>query len=245
MLADRSYRIPTFNDRYWRDQGRKDLKPEEGYNLEAGMKLDLVRKRHKWTVDASTYWMLIDNWIAWLPDHFLSDRDGDGIPEPVYDWRPFNLKTVEASGVELMVRYDLTINGFSLGAHAQYAYTRAVVKQSDRDDDPSLGKQLPYTPAQRYTLGLNGTKKGYFVNLTNYYIGKRTGQDVIGDIYPGYSLVNLVLGKNFHIKNSHLLSGSFTVKNLFNTQYENVYRRAMPGRNYLISIKYFLTTKSK
>ncbi len=241
MLADRSYRIPTFNDRYWRDQGRKDLKSEEGYNLETGLNLELERQKHRWTGDISLYWMLIDNWIAWRPDHFLSDRDGDGIPEPVSDWRPFNLKTVEGAGAELMIRYDLSMEGFKLGAHAQYAYNRAVLKESDRTDDPSLGKQLPYTPAQRYTLGLDGSKKGYFVNIINYFTGKRTGQDVIGDIYPGYTLLNLTLGKNFHIKGPHMLSGSFSIKNLFNSQYQNVYRRAMPGRNYLISIKYFLT----
>jgi iron complex outermembrane receptor protein len=201
----------------------------------------MEREQHKWTADISTYWMLIDNWIVWQPDHFLSDRDGDGIPEPVYDWRPFNLKKVEGSGVELMLRYDLSVNGFKLGAHAQYAHNRAILKESNREDDPALGEQLPYTPAHRYTIGINASKKGYFANLINYYTGKRSGQDVIGDIYQGYTLVNLTFGKNYRIKGSHSISASFSVKNLFNTHYQNVNKRAMPGRNYLLSIKYFLT----
>lgn len=241
FLADRSFRVPTFNDRYWRDQGRKDLKSEDGYNLETGFNFELEGERHKFTSDLSAYWMLIDNWITWQPDRFLSDRDGDGVTEPVYDWRPFNLKKVEGSGVELMLRYDLSVNGLDLGIHTQYALNRAILKESDREDDPSLGQQLPYTPAQRYTIGVNTAIKGYFANLINYYIGKRTGQDVINEVYPGYSLLNLTFGKNFHIKGPHALSGSFSINNLFDTRYQNVNKRAMPGRNYLLSIKYFLT----
>jgi len=33
----RSYRVPTFNDRYWGTQGNPDLEPEDGMNYELGV----------------------------------------------------------------------------------------------------------------------------------------------------------------------------------------------------------------
>ncbi len=61
----KSFRVPTFNDRYWGTQGNPNLKPESGKNLEMGAKFNFDDETVKTTVGINTFYMDVDNWIEW------------------------------------------------------------------------------------------------------------------------------------------------------------------------------------
>ncbi len=223
--VERSYRIPTFNDRYWGAQGRADLKSEKGYSMEVGHNLVWEKGDYSMDFDVAAYYMIVDDWIAWKPSGNL--------------WRPFNLKKVEASGIELNGKLNWRIphGKFELGG--MYAYNRSVLLQGISENDPSVGYQLPYTPKHRFGLNASLIFKKYRFSINNYYTGKRYGIDVINEEIDDFFITNITMSKNFSI-GKNMISVEGQVLNLLDTEYQNVKRYAMPGRNYLLSLNFII-----
>ncbi|HKK81888.1 MAG TPA: TonB-dependent receptor, partial [Prolixibacteraceae bacterium] len=86
----RSYRVPTFNDRYWGNQGNPSLKPETGINIEGGMKFSHTDGNKKTTINMNTYYMNIDNWIEWR--YY-------GV------WQAHNIQRVISKGMEISAQH--------------------------------------------------------------------------------------------------------------------------------------------
>ena len=61
----KSYRVPTFNDRYWGTQGNPDLKPESGRNTELGVKFYSENGDCKTSIGLNAFYMDVENWIEW------------------------------------------------------------------------------------------------------------------------------------------------------------------------------------
>ena len=57
-----SYRVPTFNDRYWGTQGNPNLKPEDGINYELGVKYLFAKKDFKADIKLNAFYMDVKNW---------------------------------------------------------------------------------------------------------------------------------------------------------------------------------------
>lgn len=223
--VERSYRIPTFNDRYWGEQGRADLQSENGYSMEIGHNLEWKPSNFFMNFDMAAYYMKVDNWIVWKPSGNL--------------WRPYNLKEVEVSGVELNTKWiwPLSTGEFELGG--MYAYNRSVLSKGISDNDQSVGHQLPYTPVHRFGLHANLLLASYRFSITNYYTGQRNGIDVINEKIDDFLLTNISISKNISL-GKHLLSVEGQILNVLDVEYQNVNRYAMPGRNYLLSVNFFI-----
>ncbi|MGE3825584.1 MAG: TonB-dependent receptor, partial [Bacteroidia bacterium] len=63
--VSRSYRVPTMNDRFWVPGGNPDLKPESGWNAEAGLFTSFNDSTKLFTplFSATAFSSVIDNWI--------------------------------------------------------------------------------------------------------------------------------------------------------------------------------------
>ncbi len=225
--VERSYRVPSFNDRYWGDQGRTDLKSENGISSELGYHLQL---NTSFDLDIATYYMIVDDWLAWKP--------AGGV------WRPYNLKKVEASGIELNGKWKTNISSASLHLGAMYAYNHSILLEGVGEDDPSVGQQLPYTPRHRFGLNANVTYQSYNIAINNSFTGKRLGMDVNDkeEEVDRYFITNLSISKSLSM-GKHRLSIEGKVQNVFDVEYQNVKRYAMPGRNYLMSINFFINNQ--
>ncbi len=230
---ERSYRVPTFNDRYWGDQGKPDLKSENGYSTEIGQNIQWRTGRCMLEFDLSTFYMIVDDWIIWKEETYVSDITG----KEVRKWRPDNLKKVEAAGVEMdgNLKWQLNQGSFRIGA--MYAYNQTVLLRGISDKDPSVGHQLPYTPKHRFGINANLLYKKYSLSINSYYTGRRYGMDVINEKIDDFVLTNLAVSRNFLLGNQ-VLSIEGQVLNLFDVEYQNIKRYAMPGSNYLISLNY-------
>lgn len=223
--AERSYRVPTFNDRYWGEEGRTDLEAENGYSLEIGHKFQHKLKQGSVEFDVAGFYMKVDDWIAWKPAGSL--------------WRPYNLKQVESSGIEFCSKITQRINAFELEAGGMYAYNKTTLLKGISEDDPSVDYQLPYTPKHRAVLYANLIYKTYRLSVNNSYTGFRYGVDVINEKVDDFLLTDVQLSKNISL-GRQLLSVEAQVLNVFDVDYQNVKRYAMPGRNYLLSINFFI-----
>ncbi len=101
----RAFRAPTFNDLYWPDGGNKDLKPEKGRSLEAG----LFSTGGRVSSQIFLYHRKVRNLISWQP---LGEN---GL------WQPFNLDRFYSWGVELELDYRVSER---MDCGVNYSYNR-------------------------------------------------------------------------------------------------------------------------
>ncbi len=224
-LGARSYRVPTFNDRFWQPGGKADLRPEYGWNAEVGLVYELSRANFSLKSELTHYRLWINDWILWQPD-------GRGI------WSPDNVRKVHGQGVEASLSGTYEWSRFKLELSSNYAFTQSLLKNEGIYQD----KQLPYTPLHRVSLMAKATYGSYFVfaNWQHTSLRYETLDNIQSTVtsIPAFSLFNLGLGKGFSIQ-KRTLTAQILVNNLLNLDYQNYLFRAMPGRNYQIRISFF------
>mgnify|MGYP006206767087 FL=1 len=116
-----------------------------------------------------------------------------------------------------------------------YAWTQAINQTDISENDRSNGNQLPFTPKHKFQSLLSIGKGGSSTFLNFQRVGERfTGTDGSGRLEP-YQLWDLGSNCNWSFKK---LSGNigFQINNLFNTDYQVMPLRAMPGRNYQFNL---------
>lgn len=217
----RSYRAPTLNEWYYKPGGNIDLKPEDGWNEDAGYHLKLnIAKNIEFNHDLSAFNRLINNWILWF---------GGSI------WTPHNIAQVQSRGIE-SINNLVWQNGlwqFHMGLNTSFVL--ATTRASAIPNDGSIGKQIPYSP--RYNgqgnIGL-GYKKIY-LNYNHTYTGYRyTTTDESQYITP-YQTGNIYLSYT-HLYHQKELKLSLQCNNIWNEKYEVVNLRPMPQRNWAMGL---------
>ncbi|WP_050776410.1 TonB-dependent receptor [Algoriphagus machipongonensis] len=217
----KGFKIPTLNDRFWEPGGNPELLPEESWSGELGIDWK-VEGDIQWQNGLTYYRMSVDNWIIWLPKGSV--------------WTPENLKHVSNQGVEYQGSILGNISDWKWGLDWSYTFSRAVTTEGISENDPAIGKQLPYTPQHQANAKLRLGKGGISTYLSTYYVGQRAitaDNPRLMDPYQlfdlGISFQNLRWGKV-------TLPISIQINNLFNTDYQVLYLRAMPGRSFQFNL---------
>ncbi|WP_321372059.1 TonB-dependent receptor domain-containing protein [uncultured Draconibacterium sp.] len=220
--ASKSYRVPTFNDRFWGNQGDPDLDPEDGMSYETGVE-------HNWNGDwfsskfrTNVFYMNIENWIEWR---------SKGV------WVPFNLEKVVTKGVEVMYNSHFDLGKFASDFTANYTYNPAIKMEENRPD-----QQLIHTPKNMANASYMLGYRAFTFFIDGSYYGKRFFDYAINDeqlanrgSLDAYSLVNCGLSYQLNVKDQQF-DCSFSANNIFNKDYQNQRYYAMPGINFRLSI---------
>lgn len=210
----RSYRIPTLNDRYWGSQGNPNLKPEEGFNIETGLKHSYSSGKNHNTINLTAFYMDIDNWIEWR---------NFGV------WQAQNVQRVISKGIELNCHYHFETGKIKSDITLNYTFNRveSVNEQSQR-------RQLIYAP-----LHLGNISYTAFIGETSFYIdGKYTGTrsaNYLGSKLAPNFITNAGATYQFKVKEQPFKI-TLSANNIFNVSYENEKYYAMPGINFRIGI---------
>ena len=214
--ASQNYRIPTFNDIYWRGAGavgNPELLPETANQLELGHRL--IFKNIE--LGLQTYYNEVQDLIVWRPN-------AQGI------WSPINVNATEHYGAELQVKYRYSFNKHALSARGNYAYTQAINKDT--------GDQLIFVPEQKTTASL-----GYqFKKWSAYYQFSYTDEVFTTSdntvTLEGYAVSNLGVEYLLFNKTNNKLRLALRANNILNKNYQTVAFRPNPGRNFLIQTTY-------
>lgn len=235
----RTYRVPTLNELYYVPGGNPALEPEEGWSTELGY--TIVRPENKTIPDEegfrtvvgtrrfsashslTAYNRIINNWIIWF---------GGAI------WTPHNIAQVHSRGLQTENEAKYTISkNWQLRLSINAAYTLATTISSYVPGDGSIGKQIPYTPLYNGQGNLGFIYKKLSVNYNHTYTGLRyiTVDESYG--LRAYTIGNLQLMYSLKLGDNQL---RFTgqVNNIFNTRYQVVNARPMPGTNWLLGVGY-------
>lgn len=220
----RSYRVPTLNERYWKDLGNPDVRPETGWNKEIGLEQTFKAAfGGSLRTSATFYHNRIKDWTYWNPSR---------------SYRVENLQQVLARGIELQLHYQRQTGSWRTGLDAGYAFNKSSQEKAyDNYSQDIVGKQLVFVP--EHTANANAFVQFKSTKLTGQFqaAGKRYTTFDNSQFLDGYGLVNLLAETTFTFHKFKLvLQGQ--VRNVTDTFYLNVRNNAMPGRSFALSLTF-------
>lgn len=212
----RSYRLPTFNDRFWQPGGNPDLRPERGWSEELGLQGQHPLGATALDWSATAFSRQIDDWILWLPNGGF--------------WTPQNVRRVWSRGLEASLEAQRSLGEALVEGQLSYTFTRATVAASAQPRDGSVGQQLIYTPAHQGQARLSVQLGPWSASYFHTYTGQRYTLSDNSAWLAGYGLGHFNLS---HAWQGQRFQGalSLRVDNLWNQPYQVIEDRPMPGRS--------------
>ncbi|MEG9328755.1 TonB-dependent receptor [Salinimicrobium catena] len=211
--ASRNFRIPTYNDLYWTSAGRPGLKPETSWQGEIGNEF----KWRQLELNLTGYYIAIKDMIRWLPE-------SGGV------WRPRNEDEVHTYGTEAYLQWEKGLGETQVALRGSYSFTISENQQT--------GKQLIYVPFHKATFMGQGNFKSWEIEYQLLYNGEVFTRSDNNSRYNlnSYMVSNIGASYTFGKNDNYQLGGR--VQNVFNTAYESVENRWMPGRNFNINLTF-------
>lgn len=215
----RNYHFPDLNDLHWIPGGNPDLKPETGYLTDASVEYDLPKRHVSVNTSFTAFYSLTDNWILWRPGEY-------GF------WISENIERVKSRGFEQMLKIEFNPDNFKFRLNCNYSFTKATFSGENGEKINRIENQLIYMPVHK----LNGNMMVEWDQLKMVYQFLHTGlrfttTDNDPELaLPAFNLHDLKLYRGIELNNFNVGLG-FGVYNLFNTHYQVVHSRPMPGRH--------------
>jgi iron complex outermembrane receptor protein len=214
--VSRNFNLPTLNDRFWRNLGNADLRPEKGYSADLGWQWESGEV----TTGINAFHLILDDWILWQPD-------ASGL------FRPGNLRKVWSRGMEGVLKWTHQWQGLKGAYSGRIQWSATTLEAVYHGSEGILGGQLAYTArfssSQNFRLTYKETSVAYLHQIT----GKRP--DVVGNTLPGFSLGTLFISQRLFRSR---FQADFRLENIWNTSYEVFRFRPMPGRSWSIGMAY-------
>lgn len=221
--AGRNYRVPTFNDLYWIQGGNPSLRPERAFSADAGVTA-MTEWHGLYTAEATWFTVRTTDKIVWQP-----------VSSSL--WSPKNLSEVASSGTEL--RFSAELFERAVMVRYSHQFTSATVVKGGSVNDPSEGKQLPYTPKENSAVTASFTGGGASFSIIHTFTGYRfeTAENDPRFVLSSHSVTDLHLTYTYSMSaGSIVLSGGVT--NLFGTEYTIITGYPMPLRQYRCSVRF-------
>lgn len=217
-----SYRAPTFNDLYWPadawTQGNPDLKPEYGFDWDAGLRLQ---------------YPLING--LFFESTYFQNRMKDLIiwQEHSGKWRPENVDKCLIRGVENSLNCRPLENFLSLQVNYTYLLARNL-----SPSHTEYNKILVYRP--RHTMNVNVSSAFKNINLNyqyNYTSRRFTDKSNIWEnsLAP-YNVSDVGLNLKYPLWKVYC-DFALQIKNIFNEEYSVIKNMPIPGREWRLSLK--------
>ena len=190
------FRMPTFNDLYYREVGNLNLEPEKTHQWNLGAVLEQQRlAAGKIYLSASLdgYFNMVKDKIVAFPSHNL------------FSWTMLNYGTVWIAGSELNANLEYQfVKNYYLRFNGNCTYQKAV----DRTDPTgkTFNHQIPYTPVWSGSTSLGLETPWITVTYAVILCGKRyaLGENIPANEVPGYVDHSITLSHEFDIRQSKL-----------------------------------------
>ncbi|HSG67785.1 MAG TPA: TonB-dependent receptor, partial [Bacteroidales bacterium] len=217
----RNYRLPTLNEMYWQPGGNPDIEPEQSWNAEISLISELFKNEEMLDLNlsATAYSSYVDNWILWTPRGSL--------------WYADNVQKVWARGVELDAAFKVSDERKHAEIGISYTLSRST-NEADGNASDIKGKQIIYTPLHKAGGWVQAGFGKWLFSCYNNFTGVTYTTSDNQDELPGFFITDMALRKDFVSKHSRI-GISLRLNNIFNTDYQVVAYRPMPGRTYHLS----------
>ena len=218
--ASKNYRVPTYNDLYWPNQGNENLIPESSIQGELG----LGYESKNLALDISYFTISSKDKIVWTPN---GDPNRPGI------WTPINLNKTNNSGIEVSAKYRKHLfSKVQLNTTLNYGYTLAK--------NTELDKFLPFIPKHLFNGNISVSIKKTAIFFQQLFNGETftTESNSVDYIVESFLVSNM--GANYRLisNSTHNLILGFKLNNIFDKYYQVIQNRPMPGFNFNFNINY-------
>lgn len=212
----RNFNLPTLNDRYWKNLGKVDLRPEKGYSADLGWELN----GPDYSLELTGFQLMLDDWILWQPDSI-------GL------FRPDNLRKVWSRGLETQGKWHVKNGKWETEFSARFQVSKTSAIAVYGGSESVLGMQLPYTPKVSGGLSIRVSRGILSAAYLHQFTGKRLDNSgkSLQSFQVGQLLASCSLWKNH-------LALDMRLENLWNTSYEIIRYRPMPGRAWKLGIRW-------
>jgi iron complex outermembrane receptor protein len=212
----RNFNLPTLNDRFWKNLGKTDLRPEKGFSADLGWSYT----RPAYSIELTGFQLVLDDWILWQPD-------SSGL------FRPGNLRKVWSRGLEANGKWQVVRDDWKLNFSGRIQASKTTNVSVYAGSKAALGKQLAYTPNVSGGATIRVSRGIFSLAFLQQFTGARLDNGA-NKLKP-FQLSNLLGTCNF--LKGHLIT-EFRIENLWNAQYEVIRYRPMPGRTWNLGIGY-------
>ena len=212
-----TFRLPTFNDLYFEQIGRRDLRPEQASVTSAG----IVIGNEAGSIDYSVY---ADAYDSRVKDRIMA------VPgKNTAVWMMKNIGQVTTHGLETGLELRIQEDVVRPALLVSYTYQRSMDKSDSRSS--TWNHQLPYTP--RHSASAVVWVENPIVNAScnMIYSGEYFCNGYNGPEYrmPSYYELGCSLWRTFRLKSCELSLRAECI-NLTDIRYELVRNYPMPGR---------------
>jgi len=219
--VQRTYRMPTLNELYYFPGGNAALKPEQGWNEDAGYAVKTASDKFTFHHDASVFNRRLHDWILWL---------GGAV------WTPHNIATVHSRGIETDNKITFAAGLWRLHMAVGTSYILSTTAESYLPNDGSIDKQIPYTPRYNGRMNIGFSRGRLYANYNHTYTGYRFITTDESSWLQPYQTGNVLAMYTLPLKD-HQLQLTAQCNNVWNQHYSVAGFRPMPGINWLGGLK--------
>lgn len=225
-LYKNTFRVPTFNELYYRRSGNTALRPEDATEYNVGV---------TWSARPFVSWL--GNLSLTVDTYYNKVKDKIVAFPSVYVWRMANYGEVEIRGLDVTLATTISLaKGWEVDVTGNYTYQQALDVT-----DPSAKNyrdQLPYTPQHSGNASLLLNTPWLQVGYTLMSVGKRyfMDQNIPANEIDAYVEQGLSASHTFSFGKDNTLRLQADVLNLTDRQYEVIKYYPMPGRSWRVGI---------
>ncbi|GAA4452779.1 TonB-dependent receptor [Rurimicrobium arvi] len=214
----RSFRAPTLNELFYNPGGNPALKPEYGWSADAGYELLVpAGRRVALKHELALFDRRIHDWVLWF---------GGSV------WTPHNIATVHSRGLETVNTLTVQLPRYwRLWLGLNTSFVLATTVESYLPGDGSIGKQIPYTPRYNGQGNIGCSWKQFSCNYNHTYTGYRFVTVDESQFLEPFQTGNIYLSYRQPVS-TVVLTCSAGMNNIWNSTYQVVNARPMPGRNW-------------
>ena len=223
------FRMPTFNDLYYREVGNINLNPEKTHQTNVGLVLDQLltgagKVQLSFSLDA--YYNLVKDKIVAFPSRNL------------FSWTIINYGKVSVMGSEFNARIQYRwAKQYSLFFNGNCTFQRAVDRTNP--NGKTYKHQIPYTPKWSGSANVSVQMPWLTVSYSVILCGKRyaLGQNIPANEVEGYVDHSITFGHEVNIKDSKI-GFKLELLNLADKNYEVIKNYPMQGSGFRFKIYY-------
>ncbi|MBR1627183.1 MAG: TonB-dependent receptor plug domain-containing protein [Bacteroidales bacterium] len=219
------FRMPTFNELYYRRNGNTELKPEKTNQLSWANIFTFTFGRCTVQPEIDLYYNNVKDKIVAIPiNQFL--------------WSMLNYGKVNIYGTDIKLTLDYVITPYlKTDIKLNYSYQKAVDMQ---EDSYTYKQNLPYMPENVASAVIGLDYKSWRSGYTCLIVDKRWSlqENLPSNLLKAYADHSLNISYNCKIKHFGFKNMTLTaaVNNIFNHQYEIIRSYPMMGRNFTFKV---------
>jgi iron complex outermembrane receptor protein len=222
----RNYRLPTFNDLYWQEtfaKGNPDLLPESGWAEEMTWVYHSGNEKSGWEASMTLFSLQIRDWIHWLPQGNT--------------WQPENLSAVWSKGTEMSFKSHFFVKNIRFQGSAKYLLTQStIIEVENQQLIQGLHKQLTYVPLHQGVTGVKVFLKNWYAEYLHQVVDKRFTNFDNSETVAAYQTGSLSIA--YRLKTTAAgLTFQLGMDNIWNTRYQSIAWRPMPGRSWQLQVR--------